>query len=377
MLQEKEIIWRRVMDDLGFEHAYVRRGKSGPCFGGTVLIAEKGSPLRIDYQVECDEAWRTRVVMIAQAHNGSTRRLTLEHDGQGIWRRNGQEADDLSGCTDVDLGVSPSTNALPVNRLRLEQGQSETIQAAWVRFPSLDVDVAEQTYERLADRRYLYRSLASGFQAEVDVDIDGFPTDYSGIWLRIGESDLARRPSSATCPAGFAEALISHGPADEMADVAADFGWLIGGWIAEVCDYDEGGAVRTGTGEWWFSWVLEGRAIQDVWISPQRALRNGPHGPRAASDRYGTSLRHFDRDEGLWRIAWTNPVSGAVDHLTGRRDGDRIVLTGDNKGDAIRWSFNDITDTSFVWIGERSDQSGDWRREAEFRLRRIFVQTKD
>lgn len=41
----------------------------------------------------------------------------------------------------------------------------------------------------------------------------------------------------------------------------------------EVFDYDVDGSVRTGTGEWSFSWVLEGRAVQDVWISPQRALR--------------------------------------------------------------------------------------------------------
>ncbi|HEY4547449.1 MAG TPA: putative glycolipid-binding domain-containing protein [Pedomonas sp.] len=371
MVRDKEIIWRRVMDDLSFEHAYVRQGPSGLSFGGTVLVSEKGAPLRIEYQGDCDDMWQTRKVALAQTYHGSAASLLLEHDGRGTWRRNGATAPDLAGCTDVDLGVSPSTNALPVNRLRLAPGASSTIRAAWVRFPSLDVEVAEQSYQRIADRRYHYRSLASGFEAQVEVDEDGFPTDYAGIWLRLGAGGLARQPSAMHGQPGFAGALVSPGPADDMADVAADFGWLVGGWSADVFDYDPDGEVRTGAGEWWFSWVLEGRAIQDVWISPPRALRCASCAPQTANNRYGTSLRHFDRDEGLWRITWINPVSGAVNALSGRRDGNRIVLLGEGDGDSIRWSFNDISNQSFVWTGERLGKDGTWRKEAEFRLRRI------
>lgn len=199
VIVEREIVWRRVMDDLSFEHAYVRKGRSGPSFGGTVLISEEGAPLRIEYHVECDESWQTRTVMLTQTHLGSRSRLMLEHDGRGVWRRNGAAAPDLAGCTDVDLGVSPSTNALPVNRLRLAEGQSKTIQAAWVRFPSLDVEVAEQSYQRLGVRRYLYRSLASGFRAEIEVGGDGFPTDYAGVWLRLGEGRLAQQSVASIC----------------------------------------------------------------------------------------------------------------------------------------------------------------------------------
>lgn len=371
MIQEKEIMWRRVMDDLSFEHARVRRGQSGPSFSGTVMIAEKGVPLRIEYQVECDDEWQTRRAIVTQTYRGSTTCLVLEHDGQGAWRRNGVEAADLAGCTDIDLGVSPSTNALPVNRLRLAEGRSRTIRAAWVRFPSLDVEFAEQSYLRLDERRYHYRSLASGFEAEIKFAEDGFPMDYSDIWLRLGEGELAQQSSAESCLPGFAGTLVSPQPSKDMADVASDFGWLVGGWEADVFDYDADGAVRTGTGEWWFSWVLEGRAIQDVWISPQRALRHNGCMPQTANDRYGTSLRHFDREGELWRIIWTNPVSGAVNWLSGRRDRDRIALMGEDDGDAIRWCFNDITEQSFIWTGERLGENGTWRKEAEFRLRRM------
>jgi hypothetical protein len=66
----------------------------------------------------------------------------------------------------------------------------------------------------------------------------------------------------------FAEALSSAGPASDRADKMSLYGWLIGDWrFAAVVHADEG-ARHTGEGEIHFAWVLEGRAIQDVWILP-------------------------------------------------------------------------------------------------------------
>lgn len=169
----------------------------------------------------------------------------------------------------------------------------------------------------------------------------------------------------------FVGALVSPGPAAELAAAAQDFDWLIGGWTAEVRDVDADGQVREGSGEWWFAWVLEGRAIQDVWISPPRHERDKPRKPAAANDRYGSTIRYFDRDAGLWRITWINPVSGVENRLAGRRDGDRIVLEGEDDGHAIRWGFHEIKSTSFVWIGETRGADDRWIRQAEFRLRRL------
>lgn len=357
------------MDDLSFEQARLGLGPGGPELSGTVLIAEKGRPLRVDYHLTCDDAWQTRSVEVIQTHAGERETLRLDHDGSGRWLVNGRDAEDLTGCTDVDLGVSPSTNALPINRLRLELGAAETIRAAWVRSPSLEVVPAEQSYERIAEASYRYRSLASGFEAIVEVDRDGLPVDYAGVWRRIadGPAASARTP---VADGGFAGALLAMGPAAELGGAADDFGWLVGGWTAEVRDHDADGGVREGRGEWWFAWVLEGRALQDVWISPPRGERASGHAASAASDRYGTTLRRFDREAGVWRITWINPVSSSTNHLAGRREGDRIDLSGEEGGERVRWSFTDITSDTFTWVGERHDRGGGWVTEAEFRLRR-------
>ena len=183
----REIMWRRVMDDLSFEHARLERADGGVRLSGTILVAEGGTPLRVEYAVNCDERWRTRAVTVTQRHGGRRDALRLDHDGGGTWTLDGRPAPELDGCTDVDLGLSPITNALPVNRLGLAEGTTGDIRAAWVRFPALEVVPAEQSYERLGERRYRYRSRASGFEAEIEVDDDGLPVDYAGIWRRVAD----------------------------------------------------------------------------------------------------------------------------------------------------------------------------------------------
>jgi hypothetical protein len=170
----------------------------------------------------------------------------------------------------------------------------------------------------------------------------------------------------------FAEILLADGPSPEIGEAAGLYGWLVGSWEMDMIDYGDDGSRRVGQGEVHFAWVLEGRAIQDMWIAPPRSVRNGP--PQKGN-RYGTTLRVYDRGLDAWRITWINPVTGVHDQMIGRKEGDDIVQHGRRAdGTLIRWSFREITSTSFHWFGESSaDEGRTWRLEAEFRVRRAQV----
>lgn len=371
----RHVMWRRVMDDMSFEEAHFGYGSEGPEITGLVLAAEKGLPLRVKYRIVCDARWQTRLVEIEQNHGGEQKSLRLERDSTGQWLCDGRAAPELSGCTDVDLSVSPSTNALPINRLHLAVGAIEEIRAAWVRFPDLTTAPAQQSYSRESADSYRYHSLSSGFVATINVDDAGLPLTYQGVWQRVAtstDSDEAIISSQAAeSRNGFAAALISAAPAMELGDQADAFSWLVGCWVGDVRDFESNGTVRLGRGEWWFSWTLEGRAIQDVWIVPQRADRATPVDSRAANNRYGTSIRSFDRKSGLWHVTWINPVSGAHNELVGKRAGDRVELLGESDGAPIRWTFADIKADSFVWLGESQASDGTWRLDAKFDMRKF------
>ena len=124
-------------------------------------------------------AWLTRRVSV-RLERGSDppRELAIEADGLGRWMVDGKERSDLYGCTDVDIGVTPSTNTLPIRRLaEMAAGEAEQVRAAWVRFPELTVQVLDQVYNRLGIDRWLYRS-GNDFQAELLVDELGVVIAY-------------------------------------------------------------------------------------------------------------------------------------------------------------------------------------------------------
>src|SRR5689334_18038283 len=84
-----------------------------------------------------------------------------------------------------------------------------------------------------------------------------------------------RAPVSGLSPS-FINALQAHGPAADRADKMGLYGWLIGAWEMDVMVHMANEAEYRAKGEIHFGWVLEGHAIQDVWITPPRGVRNDP-----------------------------------------------------------------------------------------------------
>ena len=154
----------------------------------------------------------------------------------------------------------------------------------------------------------------------------------------------------------FAEALVAANRSPEIAPHEDVYAKLLGTWDVQARDRTDSGAFQVTEGEWLFARTLEGRAVQDVWIAP---------------NRYGTSVRTFDPRTRTWQVTWFNPVTGAFDVLHTRMEGERIVQEGtQGNGRRLRWIFQDITDTRFHWTGEAQLPDGSWRLEAEFFGRR-------
>jgi len=164
----------------------------------------------------------------------------------------------------------------------------------------------------------------------------------------------------------FPEALIANAAAPDRAEKMKLYSWLIGSWALDVTETRADGTQRRAPGEWHFAWVLEGRAIQDVWIFPgRRAGRAGD--PVQKLNYYGTTLRVYDPGIDAWHIQWTDPVAQIYVSQIGRKQGDRIVQEGRlSSGEMIRWSFFEITPNSFKWKSELSSDEGvTWRVNME------------
>jgi hypothetical protein len=168
-------------------------------------------------------------------------------------------------------------------------------------------------------------------------------------------------------------ALHADGPPPGLAAKMNLYGQFVGPWDMQVAAFEKNGTRHTGRGEIHFGFVLEGRAVQDVWMIPGRAERrpDTPHMP-VAGNWYGTTLRVYDPGLDAWHIAWSDPATGFWARQIGRARGGDIVQEGRlDSGVLLRWSFTDITPTSFRWRGERSDDAGaSWHLQVEVLARR-------
>src|SRR5690242_11103095 len=177
--------WRHSEARDGFEVALFEPGDRGVRIDGYTAAVEDGEPFAVGYAIDLDPRWRTRSARVWSRSLRGRHAVLLEADGEGGWLIDGEPAERLDGCLDVDLESSALTNAFPVARLRLEAGAGAEAPAAYVRALGLEVERLEQRYLRIDDgtgpERYDYSAPGFDFRCELAYDESGLLIDYPGI----------------------------------------------------------------------------------------------------------------------------------------------------------------------------------------------------
>ncbi len=191
-------------------------------------------------------------------------------------------------------------------------------------------------------------------------------------WLCLGVGHAAPKnaggPSANDPRLDLVTALKAMGPHPSLGDQANVFGRFVGTWDVEYMDISKDGKEIHRSGALIVGWVMDGRAIQDLWIV-------NPSGKRKDREVY-TDLRYYDPKSRTWPAAFIDPENVSVARFTGGAEGDdRIVLdTQDLGAGTHRWSFNDIRDGSFVFRDEGSRDGGKtWKLVSEYHMTRRRV----
>ena len=162
----------------------------------------------------------------------------------------------------------------------------------------------------------------------------------------------------------FVQALCSTAKSGQIPEEHDFFGMLIGSWDIEWTDNLESKEPRSVKGEWIFSRVLDGTAVQDLFIVPSRAelLKN----PQPDAE-YGTTVRIYNPKNGTWDIFYG--CTGEAFRLTARKEKDEIVLT-ENTEEKMRYIFSEITGSSFLWRKEMIGSDKSWKTVAKVYARK-------
>src|SRR5437764_4779965 len=129
---------------------------------------------------------------------------------------------------------------------------------------------------------------------------------------------IRKHPPSAR--AAMINVLGVPNPNSALGEEAQTVDRLVGTWDADFTFPKPDGTVFRKQGELHFGWVMDGYALQDLWIGY-------PTGTQKART-IGTTLWFFDTKLKQWRDVFINPQSGDFVTMQGGRDGDRMVLRG-------------------------------------------------
>jgi hypothetical protein len=151
---------------------------------GAAVLNFEGQACRLDYLIDCDPNWSTRAAVVTGWVGERNIDVIVARDEDYRWVLNGVTVPEVEGCTDLDLNFSPSTNTLPIRRLVPKIDDTVAVRAAWLRFPSFELEPLEQSYTRWEHNHYRYESAGGAFKAEISIDDDGLVIDYADIWAR-------------------------------------------------------------------------------------------------------------------------------------------------------------------------------------------------
>ncbi len=157
----------------------------------------------------------------------------------------------------------------------------------------------------------------------------------------------------------FLEALYSSKRSKTIPEEYDFFGKLVGAWSILWTDNFGNDTPRAVKGEWIFAWVLNGTAIQDLFIVPSREERLQHTYPDA---EFGTTLRIFNPQTLAWDIFYG--CTGTCFRLTAYQVDDEIVLTENTEG-KMRYVFSEIDSNEFQWRKECMDENGHYTAVAK------------
>src|SRR5436190_23057272 len=97
--------------------------------------------------------------------------------------------------------------------------------------------------------------------------------------------------------------LSALGPHPSLGDEARVFDRFVGTWDCDYTFFLADGSTKHSVGEIKFGWILDGQAVQDIWIAYPK---------EAGKERgIGTTVRFFDTKLKTWRIIFVSPPANA------------------------------------------------------------------
>lgn len=142
----------------------------------------------IEYKIHIDKAWIVQDFLIESEINKVKRTLAGKRI-QDQWEINNVINPEFNNFKFIDISLTPFTNTLPVNNLKLSENSSQKIDIIYIDVLNHHIRPVQQQYTRTSVNKYLYENLENDFKAEISVDEGGLVTNYPELFEKIADSE--------------------------------------------------------------------------------------------------------------------------------------------------------------------------------------------
>ncbi|MET0461739.1 MAG: putative glycolipid-binding domain-containing protein [Chitinophagaceae bacterium] len=180
---QTNIVWAGI-EYHSIENCLITNSTHGTTIASTIIGSYEGKLYKVDYAIKVNNEWETKELNIKARHSDREEEILLVKNSEDDWMMNNEKVYTFTGCIDVDIALTPFTNTLPVNRLKLHEGEEQIISVIYVDLLNWDVKPVKQLYRRAAENIYHYENIPNNFEADIMVDKQGVVIDYPGLFNR-------------------------------------------------------------------------------------------------------------------------------------------------------------------------------------------------
>ncbi|PKF74161.1 putative glycolipid-binding domain-containing protein [Chryseobacterium sp. PMSZPI] len=146
----------------------------------------QNSVYTLDYHLTIDQDWNILSFLIESEVNTIKHTLTGKKI-QDDWEINNVINPDFKDFPFIDISLTPFTNTLPINNLRLAENSSQEIKVIYIDVLNKVIKPVTQQYTRISADQYRYDNLQTDFTADISVDENGLIVNYPELFEKIAE----------------------------------------------------------------------------------------------------------------------------------------------------------------------------------------------
>ena len=179
---QTNLLWRR-SEYNSLENCLVDVTGDGSEIQSVIIGDDGGKIYKVAYRIKTNQNWETSFCEVKSQHTNRQEHFVFESNENRRWTKNGKVADEYEGCIDVDIALTPFTNTLAINRLKLALNEEQIIRVIYFDLLEFQIKPVRQKYRRLLDKEYHFENVPNDFEARITVDDSGFVTDYPSLFV--------------------------------------------------------------------------------------------------------------------------------------------------------------------------------------------------